>query len=313
VKVKYSSLGRTGLPVSQLALGTAAFGLENYGIHEPGEQGRLPEDQAIGLVRAAVEKGINLFDTARGYGESEALLGKGVSGNPTCIIATKVGIVEGPAGCTALTRTVMDSVETSLKALRRDVLDIVQIHNATQDVIEHGAMLDVLEHARQVGKLKYIGASVYGEPAALAAIRSGRVDVVQIAVNLLDQRMLATVLPEARKNNVGVIARSVFLKGALTDRARLLPDGLRGLSEASDRMREALGETWESLPRAALRFCLSLPGVHSVLVGLRSLSELAAAIASEEAGPLNSAIVRRTDLLKLNDDQLLNPSHWPTV
>ena len=207
----------------------------------------------------------------------------------------------------------MDSVETSLRELRRDVLDIVQIHNATQDILERGEILDVLEYAREAGKLKFVGASVYGEPAALAAVRSGRVDVLQIALNLLDQRMLTTVLPEARRNNVGIVARSVFLKGALTDRARLLPDGLRGLAEASDRMREALGETWDSLPCAALRFCLSTPGVHSVLVGLRSLPELAAAIASEEAGPLDNAVVRKTDLLKLNDEQLLNPSHWPTA
>src|ERR1700730_17712271 len=311
--MKYSSLGRTGLHVAQLALRTDAFGLENYGIHESGEQARLSEEQAIGLIRAAVDKGINFFDTARGYGESEALLGRGLSDCPSCIIATKVGIAEGAAGCAALTQTVMASVETSLRALRRDVLDIVQIHNATQDILERGEILDVLEHAREAGKLKFVGALVYGEPAALAAGSSGRVDVLQIALHLLDQRMLTTVLPEARKNDVAIVARSVFLKGALTDRARLLPDGLRGLAEASDRMREALGETWDSLPCAALRFCLSTPGVHSVLVGLRSLPELAAAIASEEAGPLDNAVVRKTDLLKLNDEQLLNPSHWPTA
>jgi 1-deoxyxylulose-5-phosphate synthase len=311
--MKHSSLGRTGLHVSQLALGTAAFGLENYGIHEPSEQSRLSEDQAIGLVRAAVDKGINFFDTARGYGESEAVLGRGLSDCPSCIIATKVGIADAAIGCAALTRAVMDSVETSLKALRRDVLDIVQIHNATQDMLERDEILDVLEHAREVGKLKFVGASVYGEPAALAAIRSGRVDVLQIALNLLDQRMLATVLPEARKNNVGIVARSAFLKGALTDRAKLLPEGLRSLSEAADRMREALGETWDSLPRTALRFCLSTPGVHSVLIGLRSVPELVSAIAAQEAGGLDSAAMQRTDLLKLNDDQLLNPSHWPTL
>src|SRR6202158_405929 len=215
--MKYSSLGRTGLHLAHLALDTAAFGLENYGTHEPGERAGLSEDRPIDLVRAAVEKGINFFDTARGYGESEALLGKGLSDCPSCIIATKVSIAEGAAGCAALTRTVMASVETSLKALRRDVLDIVQIHNATQDILERGEILDVLEHAREAGKLKFVGASVYGEPAALAAVRSGRVDVLQIALNLRDQRMLTTVLPEARKNNVAIVARSVFLKGALTD------------------------------------------------------------------------------------------------
>jgi len=311
--MKESSLGRTGLGVSRLALGTAAFGLENYGIQVPGAQGRPSEDEAIGLIRAAVEKGINFFDTARGYGESEEVLGKGLADCASCIIATKVAIPGATKSSAAVTRTVMDSVDASLKALRRDVLDIVQVHNATQEVLTRGEILDVLERAREAGKLKVIGASVYGEVAALAAIRSGRVDVLQIALNLLDQTMLATVLPEAIRSNVGVVVRSVFLKGALTERAKLLPDGLRGLSEASDRIRAALGETWESLPRTALRFCLSAPGVHSVLVGLRSLSELAAAIAAHEAGPLDRAVIQRTDLLQLNDDKLLNPSHWPTV
>jgi aryl-alcohol dehydrogenase-like predicted oxidoreductase len=310
--MEYLLLGRTGLRVSKLALGTAAFGLENYGIHESGEPSRLGEDEAIGLVRAAVEKGINFFDTARGYGESEAVLGKGLSGCGSCIIATKVGIAAGGSSA-ALKQTALDSIETSLKALRRDVLDVVQVHNATKDILERGEIQDVLERAREAGKLKFVGASVYGEPAALAAIRCGRVDVLQIALNLLDQRMLARVLPEARKSNVGVVARSAFLKGALTERAKLLPDGLLSLAEASDRMREGLGESWESLPRAALRFCLSVPGVHSVLVGLRSLSELAAAVAAQDAGPLDSAVVQKTDLLKLNDEQLLDPSYWPKL
>src|SRR5271157_4233998 len=261
--MEYSSLGRTGLRVSKLALGTAAFGLENYGIHELGEPSQLGEAEAVGLVRAAVEKGINFFDTARGYGESEAVLGKALGNCASCFIATKVGISANESSA-ALKQMVLDSIETSLKTLRRDVLDVVQVHNATKDILERGQILDVLERAREAGKLKFVGASVYGEPAALAAIRCGRVDVLQIALNLLDHRMLVRVLPEARENKVGVVARSVFLKGALTKRAKLLPDALRSLAEASDRMREGLGESWESLPGAALRFCLSVPGIHSV-------------------------------------------------
>ena len=311
--MKYSPLGRTGLRVSSLALGTAAFGLENYGIQEPGEAGLLSEDRSIALVRAAVDRGINFFDTARGYGASEAVLGKGLNGDSSCVVATKVGISAADKDSAELTATMMDSIETSLKALRRDVLDIVQIHNATQDVLERGEVLDVLERARETGKLKFIGASVYGEPAALAAIRSGRVDVLQIAVNLLDQRMLATVLPAAIKKNVGIVARSVLLKGVLTERARLLPDGLRDLSQAADQMRQALGETWNSLPGTALRFCFSVPGVHSVLIGLRTLPELVFALAAQEAGPLDVAAMQKADLLKLNDEQLLNPSLWPTL
>lgn len=310
--MEYSSLGRTALRVSNLALGTAAFGLDNYGIHEPNAPSRLCEDDAIALVRASVENGINFFDTARGYGESEAVLGKALNNCGSCIVATKVGIPAGGSSAT-LKQTVRDSIETSLKALRRDVLDVVQIHNATEDILERGDVLDVLERERDAGKLKFVGASVYGEPAALAAIRCGRVDVLQIALNLLDQRMLANVVPEARKTNVGLVARSAFLKGALTERAKLLPRALRSLVEASDRMREGLGETWESLPGAALRFCLSMPAIHSVLVGLRSILELAVARVAQDAGPLDSALMRKTESLKLDDEQLLDPSYWPQV
>src|SRR5271156_1305704 len=87
--MEYSSLGRTGLQVSKLALGTAAFGLENYGIQEPDAPSRLGEDEAIGLVRAAVEKGLNFFDTARGYGGGETILGKAPSNCGSCILAAK--------------------------------------------------------------------------------------------------------------------------------------------------------------------------------------------------------------------------------
>jgi aryl-alcohol dehydrogenase-like predicted oxidoreductase len=313
--MQYLLLGKTRLRVSRIALGTAAFGLPEYGIQAPDEPSALSEAEAVRLVQAASEQGINFFDTARGYGDSEAILGKGLAGCQSCVIATKVGIPADHNGNNSggLTRAVMESLETSLRALRRDVLDIVQIHNATAKDLEVGEVLSVLEHARKQGKLKYVGASVYGEEAALAAIQSGRVDVLQIAVNLLDQRMMNAVLPAATEANVGIIARSALLKGALTERVKLLPQNLRALADAASRTREMLGETWESLPRAALRFCLSVPSVHSVLVGLRSLSELPDAMAAEAEGPLSDATMSKVSLLKLSDENLLNPSHWPSL
>jgi hypothetical protein len=139
------------------------------------------------------------------------------------------------------------------------------------------------------------------------------VDTLQVALNLLDHRMMPSVLPEAREHNVGVLARSAFLKGALTERARLLPGSLQALAEASNRAREVLEESWESMPGTAVRFCLAVPGIHSVLIGLRSAAELAAALAAEKRGALPDAIMRKAEVLKLNDESLLNPSHWPSL
>jgi aryl-alcohol dehydrogenase-like predicted oxidoreductase len=308
-------LGKTGLRVSRIALGTAAFGLPDYGIQSPGEAGALGGSEAIRLVQAASEQGINFFDTARGYGESEAILGEALAGCKNCVIATKVGLPGNreQLGAADFARAVMDSLETSLRCLQRETLDVVQIHNATACDLETGEILDVLERAREQGKLKFIGASVYGEEAALAAIRSGRIDVLQIAINLIDQRMMAAVLPEAKRANVAVIARSALLKGVLTDRAKLLPTDLRALTEAAARSCETLGETWESLPQAALQFCLSIPGIHSVLVGMRSIAELPGAMAAEAAGPFTAAMMKKATLLKLDDEYLLNPAHWPSL
>ena len=313
--MQYLSLGRTDLQVSRLALGTAAFGLDRYGIQKRGESGVVSEKNAVRLVRTAVEQGINFFDTARGYGESEAVLGKGLAACKPSVIATKVTVPPEyeKLSSTDFANRVMDSLETSLRALGRDVLDIVHIHNATSRVLQECEILNILEGARAQGKLRFIGASVYGEDAALTAIRSGRVDVLQVAINLLDQRMLTKVLPEASQANVAIVARSCLLKGVLTERANLLPPHLHALKAAAKRVGEALGETWESLPKTAIRFCLSLPGVSSVLLGLRSLSELRAALAAEEAGPLPDTVMCRADELKLTGENLLNPSFWPSA
>ena len=313
--MEYSSLGKTGLRISRLALGTAAFGLERYGICNADASGAVSEETAIRLIHAAVEQGINFFDTARGYGRSEAVLGKGLAGLPSCVVATKVSVPENISTLSSeeLRSAVMGSLETSLHELRRDVLDIVQIHNATAPLLQSGEMIAVLETARQQGKLRFIGASVYGADNAMAAVHCGSIDVLQIALSPLDQRMMSTVLPEARTRNIGVLARSVFLKGVLSGRVKALPASLQVLADASNHARQTLGDTWESLPGTAVRFCLSISGVHSVLMGLRSAAELPAALTAETAGPLPEAVMRKVETIKLADEKMLDPSLWPML
>jgi aryl-alcohol dehydrogenase-like predicted oxidoreductase len=231
------------------------------------------------------------------------------------VVATKVSVPENTSSISSLelSNTVMISLETSLRELKRDVVDIVQIHNATVRALESSEMIAILESARQQGKLRFIGASVYGAENAMAAMRCGSIEVLQVALSLLDQRMMSSVLPEARKKNIGVLARSVFLKGVLSDRVKALPASLRVLANASNHAREALGDTWESLPGTAVRFCLSVSGVHSVLMGLRSAAELPSALAAEEAGPLPEAVMLKTERVNLTDEKMLDPSHWPML
>jgi len=302
--VLYRQLGTTGLTVSALSLGTVSLGVD-YGIAAPGEFGRPDEADAIALVRAARDCGITLFDTAPAYGDSERIVGTAVGRDPRAIIATKV-----PASGSS--QAVIASIESSLRALRRDALDIVQIHNATPDTIDNRALTDALLDAKRRGLVRAIGASVYGEEAALAVIASGAFGVLQVALNALDQRMRDRVLPAAVAAGVGVVVRSAFLKGALTAKAQWLPEALAPVRDAGRRARDLLaGGSWDALPEAAMRFCLSVPDVASVLTGARTRPELDAALAAEATGPLDAATLAASARLALTDDALLNPSRWP--
>ncbi|HXI30439.1 MAG TPA: aldo/keto reductase, partial [Vicinamibacterales bacterium] len=191
-------------------------------------------------------------------------------------------------------------------------LDIVQIHNATRDTIDNRALTDALLDAKRRGLVRAIGASVYGEDAALAVIASGAFGVLQVALNALDQRMRDRVLPAAAAAGVGVVVRSAFLKGALTAKAQWLPEALAPVRDAGRRARDLLaGGSWDALPEAAMRFCLSVPDVASVLTGARTRPELDAALAAEATGPLDAATLAASARLALTDDALLNPSRWP--
>jgi aryl-alcohol dehydrogenase-like predicted oxidoreductase len=301
-------LGRTGLNVSALSLGTVSLGVD-YGIEAPGEFGRPNDAEAIGLLRAAVDSGITLIDTAPAYGESERLVGLAVGADSRVVVATKVNAT---AAASDVSGIVFASIESSLRTLKRDVIDIVQIHNATAALIAEGAVTDALLDAQRRGLVRAIGASVYGEEAALAVIRSGHYAVLQVAFSALDQRMGPIVLPAAEAAGVGVIARSAFLKGALTPKAQWLPASLAPLREAAARACDVLaGGVWDRLPESAMRFCLSAPRVASVLTGARTIAELEAAVAAEAAGPLDPPALSGAGRLALTDERLLDPSTWP--
>lgn len=305
--MRYRELGRTGLKVSAVSLGTVSLGID-YGINAPGAFGRPDELSAIRLLRQAAERGISLIDTAPAYGTSERLVGCALGANPRAIIATKIN----PADDGSDVRVgIAASLDASRLALGRDTLDIVQIHNATVEMIARGDVVEALVGAKRRGEVRFIGASVYGEAAAMAAVECGRIDVLQIAFNVLDQRMAERVLPAAATAGVGVLVRSALLKGALTPKAQYLPAPLERLRTAAEQARDLLaGGAWDALPQAAMRFCLSFPSVASVLTGARTVAELDVAIRAEAEGPLSADVLQQTRRMALHEEQLLNPSYW---
>lgn len=307
----YREFGRTKLQVSALALGTVALGTP-YGFAPKAAARQPSRGDAIALIKNAVAQGITLVDTAPVYGTAESLVGAAVGDDASVIIATKV-TVPATTESAGLRKALEASLESSRAALRRDKLDIVQIHNATPASLALPEVGGVLRSARAEGVIRFLGASVYTADEALAAIASGWIDVLQVPFNVLDQRITSRVLDAARAAGVGVLSRSALLKGALTERASSMPSELDGLRRGADRARQAFGATWGELPSSALRFCLSDPRVSSVLVGASTKSELEVAIAAVDAGPLSDDLREVASGLAITDERLIDPRLWPAT
>ncbi|MFI5009058.1 MAG: aldo/keto reductase [Solirubrobacterales bacterium] len=293
-----------------LGLGTAALAV-SYG--PPAAELPPPERSAAKrTLLAALERGVRFFDTAPAYGEAEALVGATVGEREDCTVATKLAIPLGgwEAPSPQATRDhVRACAHASLRTLRRQRLDVLQIHNADEALIQRGAVVAALVELHQEGLVASLGATVYGETNALAAIAVPELDVVQIAYNALDRRPERRVLPAAAAAKKTVVARSLLLHGVLSPAGRDLQGPFVPLGAATDALRHALGVSWEELPGAAVAFVASRPGIDCALLGPREETELAALLDQAErfgktAAHWNPAAARLPGWL-------LDPSRWP--
>jgi len=313
--MQHRTLGRTGLSISALALGTVELGIE-YGIPLPGEGGRPSDADGIRIVHTALEGGINYIDTARAYGESERVIGLALADRrEDAVLATKAR-TQGPDGVTfsgpALRAAMLTDLDESLRQLKTDWVDIWQIHNVDAALLAQAdGVAEIFAEARQAGKVRWTGGSFYGAGLPQTALETDIFDVMQVTYSVLDQRLSDHFLPAAQAQGVGVIVRSVLLKGVLTERGDHLPDRLEALRSRSRQFRQTVAEETDGATpaQAALAFALAHPAIHAALVGVRSLAEVEAALAAATLS-LPPALVEKLAALRLDDENLLNPGTW---
>lgn len=313
--MQYRTLGRTGLRVSALALGTVELGID-YGIRVPGHYGRPPEEEAIALVHAALDAGINFIDTARAYGVAETVLGRALfDRRQRAVIATKVATQRAdghnPVG-NDLRRLMLDTLDISLRALQTDYIDVWQIHNLDQELLDQGDVLAaVFDEARRAGKVRWTGASTYGIEMPAAGVACGLFDVLQVTYSVLDQRLADCVFAQADAQQVGIVARSILLQGVLTERGDHLPDRLEPLRERSRRFRRLVSECGLATTPAqlAIAFALANPHIGAALVGVRTQAELLENLTAADL-PISADLIRELHTLRLDDADLLNPGTW---
>ena len=298
--MKNRALGRTGLEVSELGLG---------GLFVSSVGGAY--DQAKQAIDRALELGVNYIDTAPGYENSEEVLGKALEDNTRpLILSTKLGGFPEPF----LPRDkdcLMQSVENSLRLLKRDSVDMLMIHEPDRpgqyawwsdwDRFE-GPVLDVLDDLKRDGVIRFTGLGGTTAYEMAHIIRTGRFDVVLTAFNysLLWREAAIDVIPAAKEQGMGIIIGSPLQQGSL---ARRYDDevnhGARWLSPPRRAQYQALyallDEIDMPLAEVALRFTLSNRDVATVLMGARSSEEVELNVAAAERGPLPDELLARLD------------------
>lgn len=244
---------------------------------------RLDDATVASVVHAALDEGMTLFDTARSYGASEERLGRLLAGRSDVAIATKGGYgVEGTPDWTP--DAIRLGIDRALGQLRTPAVAIFFLHSCPLATLQDERLLAELDRAKAAGKILARGYSGDGDALAWAA-RSGRFDVVECSVNVVDQRALdhAGLLP--------TIAKRALSNGAYRHAQR--PEA-HDVAIYWDRLRASgLDPAPLDWPSFALRFAAFAPGVSCALVGTRSADHVRAAARAAAAGPLDDETVAR--------------------
>jgi aryl-alcohol dehydrogenase-like predicted oxidoreductase len=304
-------LGHTGIKVSELAFGTVSLGID-YGINA-----RKPhEKEAISLLNAALERGINFYDTARGYGTSEQVIGKAfVDKRHDVVICSKPdhlydSVKDQPLPSDKQLRSSLEnSFEKSLKNLKTDYIDIYMSHDCTQEVIQNETIIGFFNELKQKGAIKASGISIYTPQQAELAISNGNWDVIQAPFNLMDQR-LTPAMDLAAKKGVGIVVRSVLFKGILTPKGDQLHPSLEKIQNWRKKYLPLCEKTGWTLSQLAAKFVLSLDSVSSVLIGIDKLEYLEMALASADKNYLTGNQLQQAKSLAFPEPDFIDLSMW---
>lgn len=270
-------LGKTDMEVNILGFGGSEIGYEG-----------ISAASAKKLLNSFLDAGLNVIDTAECYANSEELIGQAVSARRNeFYLFTKCGHPRGWGYPDWKPASILKSIERSLKRLKTDCVDLVQLHTCTEDELRTGDVIEALKRARERGYTRYIGYSGDSK-AALYAIECGEFDTLQTSVNIAEQEALDLALPRACKRNIGVIAKRPVANVAWKNGNRP-PSNSYGHPywERLQKLKfDFLTRDLKETVAIALRFTLSVPGVHTAIVGTTRPGRFEENAVALEAGPL---------------------------
>ncbi|GGJ74621.1 D-threo-aldose 1-dehydrogenase [Deinococcus aquiradiocola] len=271
------TFGRTGLNVGALGFGAGHIGTPD-----------LSEQDAGTLLNRAVDRGVTLIDTARGYGLSEERVGRHLGWRRQDYVLSSKGGYDVPGTPDWTPDAIRLGIERALRTLNTDHIDIFHLHSCPLDVLRRDDLLGALDAARQAGHIRV--AAYSGENDALAwAVSSDRFGSVQTSVNLADQWSVHHALPGAAERGLGVIGKRPVANMAWTYRER--PDGQYAEAYWDRLQRLNLPDYGLDRTELALRYAAFAPGVDSVIVGTARTENLERNVRIVERGPLPADVL----------------------
>jgi len=280
----------------KLGLGTVQFGLD-YGIAN--SAGRPPEAEVKRILERAASVGMTVLDTAAAYGDSESVLGKLLDADQSFKIVTKV-----PRAA-----AVKPTFAESLRRLHRTSIYGLLLHDADDLVGPDGdSRFAELAQLRNEGKVQRIGASTYTPEQVDAIITRFPIDLIQVPVNVFDQRLISgDHLARLKAKGIEVHARSSYLQGLLLMEPAQLAPYFAPIRPKLQAFQEAARSAGLTPLQAALGFVLHQPHVDNVLVGVNSVVELEPALAATKL----DSVLPDASHFAVNDPAFVNPALWP--
>lgn len=269
------TMGKDGPEVPVICFGTWPLG---------GAYGGVEEERAVATMHAAMDAGLTFIDTAEGYMNAEAIIGKAIKGRrDDLFIATKV------SGDDHSTEHINQAIDNSLKLMDTDHVDLYQLHRATDTPVED-SMADLLR-LRDAGKVRYIGISNFSPGQIDEAAKAGPVVSGQPRYNMLFREVEDDVLPAYHRNGVGVMAHSVLAKGLLGGRYKpgdtfpesderfgwrhFKGDMFKEIFTVTERLKAWAMDQGRDLVQLAIAWPLAHPAVYTSIVGGRRPEDVA--------------------------------------
>lgn len=271
-------LGTTDMQASVLGFGGAEIGFEG-----------VSKKTATRLLNNALDGGLNVIDTAECYDNSEELIGHAVGGRrQEYYLLTKCGHPETMEVEDWRPTSLLQTIERSLRRLRTEYVDVIQLHSCSEAELRKGHVIEALQRARERGYTRYIGYSGDSH-AARYAVERGQFDTLQISVSIADQEALDLVLPLAREHGIGVIAKRPIANAAWKSKRKPEDEYYHTYWERLRKLDYGFlrGDMTKAVAMA-LRFALTVPEVHTAIVGTAKPDRFAENAAMLAAGPLSA-------------------------